>query len=99
MARLNSPDGGKLGDVQYLPDEDRAKVALQVDMFIDILAKRYGLEPRDVVDAVRWVQDHKQFVSKMKHGGMMTLLGITVTSVVLAAWEGAKAYVKVGVVK
>lgn len=67
---------------------------MQVDLFVDLLAKRYGLEPREVVDAVRWVQAHKEYVARMKHGGMLSLVGIVITAAALAIWEGAKAFVR-----
>lgn len=77
-----------------ISDEDRAKVALQVDAFIEILARRYGLQPNEVVDAVRWVQHHKEFVSSMKKGGLLSLFGVMVSAMLMTFWEGFKAWAR-----
>jgi len=47
-----------------------------------------------VADAVVWVREHKDFVSKLKHGGYMALIGTLVGTTLLVAWEGVKAYIR-----
>ena len=64
---------------------------MQVDLFIDLLARRYGLEPTEVVDAVRWVQQHRDFVGRLKHGGWIALAGTILSAILLSVWEGIKA--------
>ena len=63
-------------------------------MFVDLLARRYGLEPREVVEAVKWVQQHRDFVAKMKHGGWLSMISIVVGAAILAFWEGVKAFAR-----
>lgn len=77
-----------------ISDEDLARLGLLADKVIDLVARRYGVEPNDVVEAVKWVHDHKEFVSKMKHSGFLTLVGIMISASVLAFWEGLKAYLR-----
>lgn len=67
---------------------------MQVDLFVDLLAKRYGLQPNEVVDAVKWVQHHKEFVASMKKGGFLSLFGVLISAMLLTVWEGAKAWVR-----
>lgn len=61
---------------------------------IDELSKRYELTPSDVAEAVEWVREHKEFVSRLRHGGYMALVGTLVGTALLVAWEGVKAYIK-----
>lgn len=64
------------------------------DAVVDALARRYGVQPGDVVEAVRWVREHRDFVAKMKHSGFLTLSGIIISASLMAAWEGIKNYVR-----
>ena len=75
-----------------LSDEDKTRVTLQVDHFIEILAIRYGLHPNDVVDAVKWVREHRTLDEKIKASGIVALIGIIVGALVLALWEGLKHF-------
>lgn len=76
-----------------LSDEERARLGLQVDLFVDLLARRYGLQPAEVIDAVRWVQTHREFVSRIKNGGFLALFGVLISAAMLAVWEGVKQLV------
>lgn len=78
----------------HLSEEERAKVGMMADMVIDLVAKRYGLTVSEAVDAIHWVRNHKEFVSKLKHGGWMTLFGVLISAALLSAWEGFKAIVR-----
>lgn len=77
-----------------ISDEEIARLGILADRVVDLIAKRYGVEPSDVVEAVKWVHDHKEFVSKMKHSGFLTLIGLMISASVLAFWEGLKAYLR-----
>lgn len=68
---------------------------MQADAVIRVLAERYGLEPRQVIEAVRWVENHKEFVSSLKKGGILSLIGLLITATTLAIWEGLKALIRI----
>lgn len=75
-------------------EEEKIRVAMIASAVIDELSRRYELTPNDVADAVAWVREHKEFVTKMKHGGYMSLIGTLVGTTLLVAWEGVKAYLR-----
>jgi hypothetical protein len=77
-----------------LGDDEKVRIGLMADHVVDIIARRYSLEPSEVVDAVKWVQQHKEFVSRMKHGGWLSLLSVIIGALLLSMWEGVKALVK-----
>ena len=79
---------------EQISREEMARIGMVADAVVDALAKRYGVQPADVVDAVKWVREHRDFVSKMKHSGFLTLSGIIISASIVAAWEGFKAYVR-----
>ena len=65
---------------------------------IDEISRRYALTPQDVAEAVTWVREHREFVSRLRHGGYMALIGTLVGTTLLVAWEGVKAYIRKAVV-
>lgn len=75
-------------------DEEKIRVALIASAVIDELGRRYSLTPQDVAEAVAWVREHKDFVTKLKHGGYLALIGTLVGTALLVAWEGVKAYIR-----
>ncbi len=75
-------------------EEEKLKVALIASAVIDELSRRYSLTPQDVSEAVAWVREHKDFVTKLKHGGYMALIGTLIGTALLVAWEGVKAYIR-----
>ena len=81
------------GGTHHLDDHQRAIVAMQVDVFVEILSKRYGVEPADVIEAVRFFKDRKRTMENFKHGSAITLLGIVASALALSLWEGIKAAV------
>lgn len=76
-----------------LTAEEKARVTLQVDHFIDILSRRYGIEPQEVIDTVKWVRDRKELSSRFQVGAVLSLMGVLLGGLVLAMWEGVKHYV------
>ena len=74
--------------------EDREHAALLVDEFVTLIAQRYGITPGEVVDAVKWVQQHRNSMERMKHTGMVSLVSVVIGAALLAAWEGIKSFVR-----
>lgn len=75
-------------------EEERLRVGLIASAVVDELSRRYSLTPKEVADAVAWVQEHKSFISKLKHGGYLAMIGTLVGASLMVAWEGVKAYMK-----
>jgi hypothetical protein len=71
--------------------QELTQAAAQVDAFVAILARRYGIEPIEVVEAVRWVHEHKEALGRLKTASLLTLLGILLSAAALALWEGFKS--------
>lgn len=77
----------------HLSDDEKYRVTLQVDHFIEILSKRYGIDPNEVVEAVTWVRERKRFSDKFRTGTMLSILGVIVGAILLSIWEGFKQLV------
>ena len=75
-------------------EEERLRVGLIASAVVDELSKRYNLTPLEVQEAVAWVQEHRAFVSKLKHSGYLTVLGSLIGASLLVAWEGVKAFLR-----
>ena len=79
-----------------LSDEERAKLGLLADRLMHVVAERHGVSVQEVIEATRWVHTHKEFVTKMKSGGLIGLITFLITASLLALWEGIKASVSGG---
>ena len=75
---------------QGLSEEEKVRVAYQVDYFMEMIAKKYSIEHEEVIEALRWVRERKNFSDKVKSTGLTSLLGILVTAIMFALWEGLK---------
>ena len=75
---------------RHLSDQDRAEIAVQIDHMIEAIANRYGVGPSEVVEAVRWVKEKKEHDAKMRSAALMAVIGVIVSAVFLALWEGFK---------
>lgn len=78
-----------------LTEEEKARIGLLADAVVEVVAKRYSIEVADVQEAIRWYQHHKDFVTSIKKGGLLSLFGVLVTASLLALWEGIKAFARI----
>ena len=76
-----------------LSDEEKLKVIAQVDYFLSLISKRYNTSPDEILEAVRWVKERRDFAQKFKSSAMLTTLGIIMSALAMAVWEGLKAMV------
>ena len=75
---------------KHLTERDRAEIVAQIDHMVEVLADRYGVEPHEVVDTVKWVREKKEHDAKMRNAAVMAIIGVIVSAVFLALWEGLK---------
>ena len=75
---------------KHLSDRDRAEIAATIDRLVETLADRYGVEPHEVVDTVKWVREKREHDAKMRNAAVMAVIGVIVSAVFLALWEGLK---------
>ena len=80
-------------DSHNLSDEERARVGLIADRIVTVLADRYSIKPTEVQEAMACYRSHREFVSRMKAGGFLTLISVLLSAILLSVWEGAKALV------
>jgi hypothetical protein len=85
---------GMAGQLHQISEEDRARMTIMADRLIEILASRYGVEPQEVVEAVRWVQEHRDFGTKLKAAGWIGLVTLLLSALGVAIWEGAKSLMR-----
>lgn len=76
--------------MEHLTEEDRAKIGTMTEMVIETISKRYGVTVSEAVEAIKWVHDHKEFVAKMKHSSIFAVIGVLLSAMLLALWEGAR---------
>ena len=74
----------------HLTAEEKVKVVAQVDYFLSILSTRYSTTPEEIIEAIKWVRDRRKMADKIKSSFVMTSLGILLSAIALAAWEGIK---------
>lgn len=77
--------------MEHLTEEERARVGLIADRIVTVLADRYSIKPQEVQEAMSWYRTHREFVARMKTGGLLTLVSVLLSAILLSIWEGAKA--------
>lgn len=82
--------------MQDLTEEERARVAAQVEFFMELVARKYDISPSEVVDAVKWVRERKEFADKVRAAGIVSLVGLLASAVALALWEGLRSMILKG---
>jgi len=75
-----------------LTEEEKYRVTLQVDHFIDLLSKRYGIQPAEVVEAFKWVKNHQSIENKLSLGATFSVIGVLVGALMMALWEGIRHF-------
>lgn len=73
-----------------LTQEERTKVAYQVDYFMTLVAQKYAVSPSEVMDAVKWVKERQDFNKKLRQTGIFSLIGIIGSALMFSLWEGIK---------
>ena len=76
-----------------LTEEERRRVHAQVEAFVELIIRRYDVNPEEVLEAVKWVREKKAFNDRVKSTGLISLIGLLVSAIGLAVWEGVKAMV------
>ena len=73
--------------------ERRVEAELQVEAFLDMLQRRYGLKSEDVpaiLDDLRWVREHRHGINRVSWSVALGILAIAISGVAAAVWEGLK---------
>lgn len=77
-----------------LSEEQKQLVEHQVEYFTSLMAKRYQVEPDEILEAVRYVRERKAFADKIKSTGLVSFIGLILSALTLAVWEGMKSFVR-----
>jgi hypothetical protein len=76
--------------MEQLTEEEKYRVALQVDHFIEIVEKRSGVTFSEVVTLVLWAREHKAMVGKVQFYAGLSILGMALSGLAYGLLEGIK---------
>ena len=82
-----------------LSDAERVKVAAEVDYFLSLMLRRYGLGEADIPEilaSLRWLKEHREFMSRVQTGGTVSLLALLVSAIGASIWQGVKVLINGG---
>lgn len=74
-------------------DEIRGAAERQVDYFMQIVLKRYGVDEEEVpglIDNLRWLNQHRKAATKITGGVTISVIGAVIVVTLMALWEGVK---------
>ncbi len=74
--------------MEHLSEEEKLKVMLQVDHFVEIIEERSGLTFAEVVEVIKWSRNHKSFFDKLSTYSALTVIGILISALLYAVWKG-----------
>lgn len=86
-----------MSDFDRLPEDERLRLARDADVLLALLLKQHGVrqdEVPELLEAVRWVREHRAFLSKIQTGGMLTAMSLLVTALGAAVWEGIRSLLR-----
>lgn len=75
-----------------LTEEERKRLAVQVDYFVETVCRRYDVEPREIMETMIWLREHRKFMDNLQRGASLTLIAMLVTALGTAVWEGIKSF-------
>ena len=73
-----------------LSDEEKYRVAIQVDYFIEVMEKRSGMTFSEMMTLIQWTRDHRAFVDRLGTGTAWALLAMVISALGYAVVEGMK---------
>jgi hypothetical protein len=79
-----------------LPDEAKFRIAAEVEYFISVLLRRYGLRETDIpeiMESLRWLREHRVFMQRVQQGSTMSVLALLVAAMGTTLWAGVKSLV------
>ena len=77
--------------------ERRIAAELQVEAFVGLLEKRFGLKSEDIpqiLDDLRWVREHRDGINRVSWSVALGILAVAVSGVAVAFWEGVKQMIR-----
>jgi hypothetical protein len=76
----------------HLSEEDRIRVAVQVDHFIAVLETRYGISVNEATELLRWAKAQRERNQKLVQGGALSLIGLVITAIAISLVEGIRSW-------
>jgi hypothetical protein len=73
-----------------LSEEEKYKVALQVDHFIEQIERRSGITFNEVIGLVLWAREHKNMVGKVQFFASVSIIGMAISGMAYGLLEGIK---------
>jgi hypothetical protein len=76
-----------------LHDAERGAAERQVDYFVDIVSRRYGIEPSElpeILENMRWLHKHRQLAARIAGGVTIMVIGAVALMTLSTLWEGFK---------
>lgn len=73
--------------------ERRIDAELQVEAFMDLIQKRYGLKHEDIpqiLDDMRWLREHRTGINRVTWSVALGILALALSGIATAFWEGLK---------
>lgn len=80
--------------MQHLSDEEKVKILLQVDHFVDIIEERTGLSFSEAVEILKWAKQRKAFHDRLVEGGVLAAIGLLITALLYAVWKGVIEHIR-----
>ncbi len=76
----------------HLSEEERIRVAIQVDHFIAVLETRYGISVNEATELLRWAKAQRERNQKLVQGGALSLIGLVITAIAISLVEGIRSW-------
>lgn len=76
-----------------ISEEARITAQIQVEAFAEVFCVRYGIKEEEIPELLgnlRWLGKHKSSIEGLSVKAAMVVIGLVVTGMAVAFWEGIK---------
>ena len=82
--------------MHQLSEQEKAVAAAQVDYFCSLVATRYEVDVSEIIELLQWMKRRKELQAKVKATAVMSIVGLVLSGIAMALWEGVKAMIRGG---
>jgi len=79
-----------------LSEEEKYRVAIQVDRFIEIMEKRSGTTFSEVLSLLEWARERRNTTSKIRMGTLLAIVTAAISLAFFIIFDGLKYFFNKG---
>jgi hypothetical protein len=80
----------------HLSEDEKYRVQIQVDHFLQIIETRYGISAQEASELLRWARSQRERNARLGQAGAFSLIGLVITALGISIAEGVREWFRKG---